>query len=69
MKIEFRTNARCQGCVAKIREAIAPFANPDDWTFDLDSPDRLMIYSGDAPLDTAAVENAVKAVGFKCECL
>lgn len=63
--MKFKTNARCQGCVANIRKALAPIVDAEKVTFDLESPDRVMTVDADVP--AAEVIAAVKGAGFTCE--
>lgn len=64
--MKFKTNARCQGCVAAISSALAPIVGADKISFDLDSADRVM--SVDAPENLAGeIERLVATAGFKAE--
>lgn len=69
--MKFKTNAKCMGCVTAIRSALRPLAPAEAWSFDLDSPDRIMTYTGTAPADAEAfaaeVINTIGNAGFKAE--
>ena len=40
--MEFKTNAKCMGCVSVIRKSLAIIAPESSWEFELDSPDKRM---------------------------
>lgn len=65
--MKFKTNARCQGCVAAIRKSLNPILDSELVTFDLTSPDRVMTVAAD--VDPVLVEEAVTKAGFKVELL
>lgn len=65
--MKFKTNARCQGCVAAIRQALAAIVPADKVNFNLASPDRVMTIDADVNAD--AVIAAVKGAGFDCSLL
>ena len=64
--MKFKTNAKCMGCVSAIRKALSSLAPEEEWNFDLESPDRIMTYTGNAEIDPAEVIMTVENAGFKC---
>lgn len=65
--IRFKTNARCAGCSAAIKKALAHIAPEGEWNIDLTSPDRVLTYTGAGAPDADAVMKAVEKAGFKIE--
>ena len=65
MKKRFKTNAKCGGCVAKIGEQLNKMAEPEEWSIDLASPEKLLTIDTDEPWE--AVVRAVSEAGFKAE--
>lgn len=67
--LKFRTNARCAGCSAAIAKALSSLAPATEWEIDLASPDRILTYSGAAPIAADDIMEAVRGAGFKIELL
>lgn len=68
--MEFKTNAKCMGCVSVIRKSLAIIAPESSWEFELDSPDKRMTYVGKSTLSEAEALQVIKlveAAGFKIE--
>lgn len=63
--IQVKTSAKCAGCVAKIGEELNRFLTPEQWSFDLSNPDKLLTVNADVPAER--VVEAVRAAGFKAE--
>lgn len=63
--MKFKTNAKCMGCVQAIRTVLKGIAPSQDWTFDLDSPDKTLTYSGNGNPDAAEIIAAIKDAGFE----
>lgn len=62
----FKTNARCAGCTARMAEVLDPKVGKDNWTLDLNSPDKLLTVNSDAMSDDEIVA-AISALKFKIE--
>ncbi|MBD5221205.1 MAG: heavy-metal-associated domain-containing protein [Bacteroidales bacterium] len=67
--MKFKTNAKCMGCVGAIRNALSEIAPAEKWQFDLNSPDRVMEYTGTDADDALAdkVIAIIEKAGFKAE--
>ncbi|MCP9613090.1 heavy-metal-associated domain-containing protein [Coprobacter tertius] len=62
---KFKTNAKCGGCVQKIGEKLNNEPEVENWSIDLENPDKtLLITSG---LPDAVVVRLVNEAGFKAE--
>lgn len=65
--MKFKTNARCGGCKAAITEALATLAPASDWQMDLESPDKVLTYTGSLNLNPEEVMAIVRQTGFSIE--
>lgn len=63
--MKFQTNARCEGCAAAIKKAIAPMVAADQVRFDLLSAERTMTVNADA--DPDAIIRAVQQAGYEAK--
>lgn len=61
----FKTNAKCDGCVAKIETSLNTAVARNQWNIDLSTPDRILTITSD--LSDEEVVRLVTAAGFKAE--
>ena len=62
----FKTNAKCEGCLAKIEEILQGKINREEWNLDLFDSNRPLIVASDKLAADDVVELISKA-GFKIE--
>ena len=62
---QFKTNAKCGGCVAKIAASLAQAVSRDQWNIDLTSPDRILTITSE--LSDDEIVGLITAAGFKAE--
>lgn len=62
---QFKTNAKCNGCVAKIGAALDTLLKRDQWNIDLSTPDRILTVTSDCPDEE--IIRLVTGAGFKAE--
>lgn len=62
---QFKTNTKCEGCVAKIRPFLNKILPEDSWKIDLHTPDKILTVTADCP--TEEIIKAVEAAGFQAE--
>ena len=62
----FKTNAKCEGCLAKIEEILQGKISREDWNLDLSDSNRPLIVASDKLAADDVVELISKA-GFKIE--
>jgi len=62
----FKTNLKCNNCVAKVKEQLdaAEFGN---WSVDLKSPDRILTVETDDEEAAAKVKKILTAAGYRAE--
>lgn len=65
--MEFKTNAKCGGCVAAIGEKLNKLVKPEDWSLDLKTPEKLLQVTTSLPAESILA--AVAEAGFKAELL
>lgn len=63
--MRFKTNAKCGGCVVAIGEKLSKVINLDEWSIDLNSPDKELTVTADVAPDI--IIKAVTEAGFKAE--
>lgn len=62
---QFKTNAKCGGCVAKIGESLCKILSREQWNIDLNSSDKTLTVTSELP--DSAIIKAVNEAGFKAE--
>jgi copper chaperone CopZ len=62
--LQFKTNIKCGGCVAKVTSSLNTTAGTDAWKVDTDNPEKILTVSSDKELDAADVIKAVAQAGF-----
>lgn len=65
--MRFKTNARCGGCTAIITDALSVLAPKEEWTIDLQTPDKILSHTGSTDVDATAVLELVRGAGFQIE--
>lgn len=65
-KIQFKTNIKCSGCVAKVTPELNKSAGEHNWHVDIDNPDKVLTVSGQGA-DETAIKAAVANAGYKAE--
>ncbi len=63
--MQFKTNAKCGGCVAQIGAKLNNILKEEQWTIDLKSPDRTLSVTTDLP--EQAIVDAVREAGFTAQ--
>lgn len=63
--MQFKTNAKCGGCVAQIASRLNNIVRQEQWSVDLKSPDRTLSVTTDLP--EQAIVDAVHEAGFMAE--
>lgn len=63
--MRFKTNAKCGGCVSAIGAKLNRILSSDDWSINLDDPDKVLEVRVD--IAPEIVVAAVKEAGFKAE--
>ncbi|WP_431217124.1 heavy-metal-associated domain-containing protein [Puia sp. P3] len=64
--IQFKTNIKCLGCIAKVTSVLNEIAGADNWQVDIDNPAKILTVSANG-LTEKAIRAAVEKAGFKAE--
>lgn len=62
----FRTNAKCEGCLARIEETLQGRLSRGEWTLDLTDPDRPLTVTSDK-LSADEIVRVIGEAGFRIE--
>ena len=64
--VQFKTNIKCSGCIAKVTPALNETAGADNWKVDIENPDKVLTVSATG-LSEHEIKSAVEKAGFKAE--
>ncbi len=64
--LKFKTNVKCNNCVAKITPYLDESDNIREWKVDLDSSERILTVTGEGLTKEHVIETLLKA-GYKAE--
>lgn len=62
---KFKTNAKCDGCVARIADKLNEIVPREQWNIDLSTTDRVLTVTEDVPDEKIIA--VVVAAGYKAE--
>ena len=62
---KFKTNAKCDGCVARIADKLNEIVPREQWNIDLSTTDRVLTVTADVPDEKIIA--VVVAAGYKAE--
>ncbi len=62
---KFKTTAKCQGCVSRIKPYLDKILPENTWAFDLTGPVKILTVTADCPEEI--ILKAVQDAGFKAE--
>lgn len=62
---KFKTNLKCGGCVAAVKNNLDELENIESWDVDLASPDKILTVKGNANVNE--IEEAFVKAGYKAE--
>ncbi len=65
-ELKFKTNINCMGCVGNVTKALNEAVGADNWSVDIQSPNKRMTVRGE-DVDANLVIAAVTKVGFRAE--
>lgn len=64
--LQFKTNIKCSGCVAKVTGELNSAAGEDNWEVDIQSPDKVLTVSADA-VTAEEIRQALEKAGYHAE--
>lgn len=62
---KFKTNIKCDACVAKVADSLNNAVGGSNWEVDLKDPQRTLTISKSVPAET--VVSALQSVGYQAE--
>ena len=62
---KFKTNIKCDACIAKVTPALNEAVGPTHWQVDIKNPAKILTVEGDAT--EAKINEALTRVGYKAE--
>jgi copper chaperone len=64
--LKFKTNIKCDGCLAKVAPKLNETAGEDNWEVDIKTPEKILTVASDN-IDEKAIVSALKVAGFNAE--
>lgn len=64
--LKFKTNIKCESCVAKVSRFLDESINIAKWNVDLESPDRILTVTGDN-INFEFIKETLLKAGYKAE--
>lgn len=64
---KFKTNLKCNNCVAKVKAQLDGADEIKDWSIDLKSPDRILTVEANDEEAVALVEQILADAGYRSE--
>ena len=64
--VQFKTNIKCSGCIAKVTPALNELAGSDNWEVDINKPEKVLTVSANG-LTEEQIRTAIEKAGFKAE--
>ncbi len=65
-ELKFKTNIKCDGCIAKVTPALNETVGQNNWTVDIQNPAKVLTIKNDAAKKDQVIE-ALQKVGYKAE--
>ena len=64
--LKFKTNIKCDGCLAKVTPKLNDTAGEDNWEVDIKTPEKILTVASDN-VDEKTIISALKVAGFNAE--
>ena len=65
--LQFKTNIKCSGCVAKATPFLNEAVGTDNWEVDVQNPSKILTVATDEKVDEKTVIQAVEKAGYTAE--
>jgi Copper chaperone len=62
----FKTNIKCDGCIATVTPALNKTAGEGNWQVDLQSPDKVLTVTAEE-VNATDIKKAMEQAGYKAE--
>ncbi len=64
-QLRFKTNLKCNGCIAAVKSSLDSIAGLTKWEVDLTAPDRTLTVETDSENVTEQIVSAFKRAGYE----
>jgi copper chaperone len=64
-KLHFKTNIKCDGCIAKVKQSLNEVAGENNWQVDVTDPAKILTIIGNTT--AAKIIESLNKVGYKAE--
>ncbi len=64
--LKFKTNIKCDGCLAKVTPKLNETAGEDNWEVDIKTPEKILTVAAD-DVDEKTIVLVLKTAGFNAE--
>lgn len=61
--VQFKTNIKCAGCIAKVTPALNETVGENNWQVDLQTTDRVLTVTSDTA-NTESIKQALEKTGY-----
>ncbi len=65
--LKLKTTIKCSGCIAKATPFLDEVAGENNWSVDVQNPDKVLTITSDNAVSAESVIKAVQDAGFKAE--
>ncbi len=62
-ELQFKTNLKCEGCIAAITPVLNAYSPVSEWNVDLSDPDRILTVKGEA-ISEDELTGKINAAGY-----
>lgn len=64
--LKFKTTINCGSCVAKVTPVLNAQENVENWSVDIENPDKVLTVQGE-DIDEADLVKSLSKIGYKAE--
>lgn len=64
-KLLFKTNIKCDGCIAKVTQSLNEVAGENNWQVDITDPAKILTITGET--NAVSIIESLKKVGYRAE--
>lgn len=64
--VQFKTNIKCSGCIAKVTPFLNEVAGENNWEVDIQNPDKVLTVSKEKVVSTD-IKKALEKAGYQAQ--
>ena len=65
--LQFKTNIKCSGCIAKTTPYLNEAVGENNWQVDVQNPNKILTVNADEKVDEETVVQALEKAGYTAE--